>query len=142
MLIKTFKQIVITICLVSILFSCPALAFASQNTEAHIPKGDLNITDKIHNSGNTSTIIGGNTIIDDTNFFEKQDFPYGLLVEPRYLSIGEIVSEIVFRTMPISIAIPIAAVLGVQEINHTPTSHKQENNISTKSLYRENINMF
>jgi hypothetical protein len=46
MLIKIFKQVVLTICLVSILFSSPALALASQNTEAHIPKGDLDIANK------------------------------------------------------------------------------------------------
>jgi hypothetical protein len=78
-LVKIFKQLVITICLVSILFSSPALALASQNIEAHTPKGDLNITDKTHN-GNTYTaengdiyvIEGGKLIIikkhDNSNF--------------------------------------------------------------------------
>jgi hypothetical protein len=103
-LVKILKQLVVTICLASILFSSPAIALASQNIEVHVPKGDLNITDKIDN---TSTIIGINAIIDDTNLFGEQDFQYGLLVEPRYMSISEIVREIVFRTMPISIAIPI-----------------------------------
>lgn len=80
MLVKIFKQLVITICLISILFSSPALALASQNIEAHAPKGDLNITDKTHNGDIITTKSGdvylakddGTIIIikkhDDSNF--------------------------------------------------------------------------
>jgi hypothetical protein len=61
-LVKIFKQLVITICLVSILFSSPALALASQNIETDAPKHDLNITDKIHN-GDTITTSNGDIYV-------------------------------------------------------------------------------
>jgi hypothetical protein len=61
-LVKIFKQLVITICLVSILFSSPAVALASQNIETDAPKHDLNITDKIHN-GDTITTSNGDIYV-------------------------------------------------------------------------------
>jgi hypothetical protein len=78
-LVRIFKQLVVTICLVSMLFSSPALALASQNIEAHAPKGDLNITDRTHNgntykaeNGDIYVIEGGKIIIikkhGDNNF--------------------------------------------------------------------------
>jgi hypothetical protein len=61
-LVKIFKQLVITICLVSILFSSPAIALASQNIKTDAPKHDLNITDKIHN-GDTITTSNGDVYV-------------------------------------------------------------------------------
>lgn len=118
MLVKIFKQLVVTICLVSILFSSPAIALASQNIEVHTPKRDWNITEKIYDSGNTGTSIIAGAISDDTNFFRI-----------RNLQIGEIVGLIVGRAM----AVP-AGLIAIQESNHAITSHKQENDVSTKSL--------
>lgn len=118
MLVKIFKQLVVPICLVSILFSSPAVALASQNIEVHTPKGDWNITEKIYDSGNTGTSIIASAIIDDTNFFRIQN-----------LQIGEVVGLIVGRIM----AVP-AELIAIQESNHAITSHKQENDVSTKSL--------
>jgi ribosomal protein S11 len=80
-LVRIFKQLVVTICLVSILFSSPAVALASQSIEAHAPKG-LTITDRTHNgdivtatakNGDIILIKGdGTTVIikkhDDSNF--------------------------------------------------------------------------
>jgi hypothetical protein len=79
-LVKIFKQLVATLCLVSMLFSSPALALASQNIEAHAPKG-LTITDKTHNgdivtatNGDVYLVKGDGTIViikkhDGSNFF-------------------------------------------------------------------------
>ena len=100
MLVKILKQLIVTICLVSILCSSPAIAFASQNIKVHAPKGDLNITDKINNSDNISTIIGINNIIDDTNFFRIQNFQIGVTTCPRHVSIGEVVGHV----MAVSVA--------------------------------------
>jgi hypothetical protein len=78
-LVRIFKQLVVTICLVSILFSSPAVALASQSIEAHAPK-ELTITDRTHNgdivtakNGDIILIKGdGTTVIikkhDDSNF--------------------------------------------------------------------------
>jgi hypothetical protein len=78
-LVRIFKQLVVTICLVSILFSSPAVALASQSIEAHAPKG-LTITDKTHNgdivtakNGDIYLIKGDGTIViikkhDGSNF--------------------------------------------------------------------------
>lgn len=61
-LVKIFKQLVATLCLVSMLFSSPAPALASQNIEAHAPKGGLNITDNTRN-GNTYTAENGDLYV-------------------------------------------------------------------------------
>ncbi len=84
----------------------------------HTPKGDWNITEKNYDSGNTGISIIDSAIIDDTNFFRIQN-----------LQIGEIVGLIVGRAM----AVP-AGLIAIQESNHAITSHKQESNVSTKSL--------
>lgn len=148
MLVKIFKQLVVTICLVSILFSSPAIALASQNIEAPAPKENLNITDKTY-KGNISNIIGTNTIIDDTNFFKIQNFQHELITELIPISIGRIVGGIggiVGYAMAISVGIPIAgvadAVLVGQEINHALTSYKEENDISIKLLSSEKLKHF
>jgi hypothetical protein len=78
-LVRIFKQLVVTICLVSMLFSSSAVALASQNIEAHVPKEGLSITDKIHNgdvfttnNGDIFPVKDGNIIIikkhDGSNF--------------------------------------------------------------------------
>lgn len=61
-LVRIFKQLVVTICLVSILFSSPAVALASQNIEAHASKRDLNITDNTHN-GDIITAENGDVVL-------------------------------------------------------------------------------
>jgi hypothetical protein len=134
MLIKIFKQVVVTICLVSMLFLSPAVALASQNIEAHAPKEDVNITDKIHNGDRTSTIIGINTIIDDTNRFGIQNGQHEVTACPRTVTIGEIVGLIVSRVMADPVAGVAAEMIIDRENNHAITSHKQENDVSIKSL--------
>jgi hypothetical protein len=72
-LVRIFKQLVVMICLVSILFSSPAVALASQNIEAHAPKG-LTITDKTHN-GDIITAKNGDVYLvkgDGTVFIIKK----------------------------------------------------------------------
>jgi hypothetical protein len=150
MLAKIFKQLVITICLVSIFFSSPAVALASSSLELHVPRGGVTIDDH-----STTWRVGKYVRSDDSNF------PLGAMagailggfgsvslvsiagsitglsaagISTGLATVGGVVGGGMVAGLVVSAALPVAGVAGgllvVQSINHAWTSHQQENDRS------------
>ena len=158
MLVKIFKQLVVIICLVSILFSSPAVALASQNIEVHVPKGGSNnITDKSHNgddyrAGHDINITNN----DDGSNFSLGAVAGGVLggfssvglvsiagsvtglsaagISAGLAAVGGVVGGGMAAGLVVSAALPVAGVAGglfvVKSIGDLFTHHQQENNPS------------
>jgi hypothetical protein len=106
-LVKIFKQLVATLCLVSMLFSSPALALASQNIETDAPKHDLNITDKIHNGDIITTSNG------DTYVFKNGTFVFIEKHNDSNFSLGAITGAIFGGLSSVSLVSISGAITGL-----------------------------
>jgi hypothetical protein len=150
-LFRIFKQLVVTICLVSMLFSSPALALASSSLELYVPTGGVKIDDHskhwkvdkyIEGSDDSNfslgamagAILGGFGSVSLVSIAGSITGLSAAGISTGLATVGGVVGGGMVAGLVVSAALPVAGVAGgllvVQSINHAWTSHQQENDRS------------